>query len=289
MAAAREGWEFAGGAGDMAVTAAAGTLVGLAFHYSRRHVFRPLALRLGLAERGEAVVHKFTMEAWALLWHLSMLAWGLAAVGGEPWFHASVSPWTSPAGTLPFWDRGARMSARLRYLYLVQLGYYLFDLSYLYLYDREKKDFVMLVSHHIAAMLLIFVSYFPPPCDFVFIGSAIMLFHEVSDIFLYAAKLSKFAGLRVATPVFAVLAAASWGWFRIVNFPRIIYSAAYESTEVSARQQACVVMLCALYVLHVEWFRILCEVLWRAASGGGLDDPTRPDYGRGGPKKPKRQ
>ena len=277
MAGLPYGSDEFGGAADAYVTALAGVAIFGVQRYSQRLLFMPLARRMGLHLKGEEVAKKFAYECWCLVWHTAMLVWELAAVAGEPWFHASLSPWTAPGGTLTFWDPNARMSATLRYLYLTQLGYTLYDLVYLYFFDKDKKGFIMFVSHHIAAMLLILTSYFPPPCRFVFIGSAILLFHEVSDVFLYAAKLARFAEFKVATPVLFILATLSWGWLRVVNFPRIIWSAAFESHESSTRQQACVAMLSVLFVLHVDWFRQLLEVLWRAISGRGLDDPHRPD------------
>lgn len=265
---------------DAALVVVAGVSIFAAQQALQRFVFLPLAARLGISAKGEEVARKFADEAWCLLWHSALLVWELCAVPTGQ-LHAALSPWTAPGGgTAVFWDPSARMSATLRYLYLVQLGYYLYDLTYLYFFDRDKKNFAMYLSHHIAALLLILTSYFPPPCRFVFIGSAILLLHEVSDVFLYAAKVAKFLELRTTTHVMFALATLSWGFLRVLNFPRIIWSAHAESVERSPRQQLCVFMLSVLFVLHCHWFRLLLEVLHRAVTGSGLDDPTRPDVAR---------
>lgn len=277
-------WAGPGAAGDLAVAAALGCAISCVSYALRRHAFSRLGDRLGLV--APAVRDKFEAELWALTWHVAMVAWELVAVAGEPWFHASLSPWTAPGGTRAFWPpRGTPVAGAVRLLYLVQIGYLAADSLAMYLKpNRNRKEVAMFVAHHLAALLLVLVSYFPPPCRFVFMGSGILLLHEVSDVFLYAAKISKFYERRALAAAFLVATTLTWGWLRVASFPRIIFSAATESDESSPRQVACVVMLSLLWVLHVEWFRMLLVVLWRGVAGGGLNDPTRPDYREEGGK-----
>ena len=58
----------------------------------------------------------------------------------------------------------------------------------------RRKDFAESLAHHVVTLALLYYSFY---ANFVRPGLIIMLLHDVSDIFLEAAKLARYAGRQV--------------------------------------------------------------------------------------------
>ena len=72
-------------------------------------------------------------------------------------------------------------------------------------------------------------AHFPPPlfhppplCSFVRVGVAVFLCHDVNDVFLELAKLSRYARRPVAPTALFAAFAASWAVSRLLYFPLVV-------------------------------------------------------------------
>jgi hypothetical protein len=72
--------------------------------------------------------------------------------------------------------------------YCVQTGFYIQAIHYLIFHEVRRKDWLESLIHHIVTVFLMSYSYY---VNFTRIGIMVMLLHDVSDIFLEVAKLTK--------------------------------------------------------------------------------------------------
>jgi acyl-CoA-dependent ceramide synthase len=89
----------------------------------------------------------------------------------------------------PHW----RMTPLVKRYYLMQLAYWCHQLIVLVL-ERPQKDFVELVVHHLVTIWLVGWSY---AINLTYIGNAVFLAMDVSDVFFAVRLLASFANKRV--------------------------------------------------------------------------------------------
>ena len=100
---------------------------------------------------------------------------------------------------------------------MIQLCFYTAGSIQLTLSYRNKhKDFYVMQTHHLITILLISVSY--NFCQFR-IGSMVLIIHDVSDIFLEAAKVNLYMGLNSTKNILFGLFAAVFFVSRLVVYP----------------------------------------------------------------------
>lgn len=85
------------------------------------------------------------------------------------------------------------LSTLFRSYYIAELGYYLGSLAFLLLADTKHSDFLEFCIHHVATILLVYISY---SFRYVRIGLLILVLHDASDILLYSTKCIYYIGYR---------------------------------------------------------------------------------------------
>uniref|UniRef100_A0A803M642 TLC domain-containing protein n=1 Tax=Chenopodium quinoa TaxID=63459 RepID=A0A803M642_CHEQI len=104
----------------------------------------------------------------------------------------------------------------LKLFYMCQCGFYIYSIAALLTWETRRKDFAVMMSHHIITVLLISCSYMT---SFFRIGSIVLALHDASDVFMEAAKISKYSDKELAASVFFGLFALSWLMLRLIFFP----------------------------------------------------------------------
>jgi len=112
------------------------------------------------------------------------LAYGLTAIQSESdWF------WNPYEYHLPY-PNGNQVPLKLRNLYALEMGYYLFNTVAVF-FEPKMKDRIQMFVHHVFTSFLIVTSYVMGTTKF---GVPIMLLHDIADPFMELAKLSLYSG-----------------------------------------------------------------------------------------------
>lgn len=135
-------------------------------------------------------------------------------------------------------------------IYYIQFtAYYITDLLFIW----TVREPVMFTIHHLVSIGMIFACVvLKSPV----VGPSIMVLHDVVDIPLYVGKIFLYLGFDLLKDVSLVIFAIGCTWFRIVNYPIIIYHClvrAFGQPEHPVLYRSTCVLLCILYCLHLIW------------------------------------
>jgi len=126
-------------------------------------------------------------------------------------------------------DRDREVLKRLTFLqsisndiwwyYMISMSFY-WSLTGTQFFDVKRKDFWQMFIHHMVTLLLMSLSWV---CNLHRVGSLVLVVHDCADIFLEAAKLTKYANYqKLCDAIFAIFTVV-WIVTRLGFYPRIIY------------------------------------------------------------------
>lgn len=169
-----------------------------------------------------------------------------------------------------------------RLYYLFELAFYVQALVALFL-ETRTDDFVVLVAHHVATIILVLGSYM---CRYQRIGLLILILHDISDVFLYGAKMVKYIELTTITNMCFGAFAVSFFLCRLYLFPVFaIRSAAFDSLSIGRHiplHAVTNVCLVALLIMHCYWWVLIMRIILKMWRGQGVQDIREDDaYERG--------
>ncbi|KAL9174176.1 hypothetical protein ABFS82_02G034600 [Erythranthe guttata] len=178
-----------------------------------RFIFRRLAIWLlsrGTTQlkQNTAKIVKCSESMWKLTYYSTMEFCVLATIYHEPWFRDVNQCFTG-------WPN-QELKLALKLIYMCQCGFYIYSIFALVAWETRRKDFSVMMSHHVVTVTLISYSYV---LRFFQIGAVILALHDASDVFLEAAKIFKYSGKEVGASVCFGLFALSWLLLRLVFFP----------------------------------------------------------------------
>ncbi|MCO5607419.1 hypothetical protein L7F22_061615 [Adiantum nelumboides] len=194
----------------------------------------------------------------------------------EPWFYnykLYFTEWPHQPLKLP-----------LKLYYTSQCGFYVYGLVALVAWEIRRKDFGVMVAHHIFTLLLIGYSY---SLRFLRIGAVTLALHDMSDLILEFAKLCKYSGKELPASICFGVFAISWVSLRLVYFPLwVIRSSSYEIAKVldhSSSYHTWIfysfnTMLITLFIFHIYWWMLICKMALRQLNNKGkIGDDIRSD------------
>nr|DAD21557.1 TPA_asm: hypothetical protein HUJ06_023020 [Nelumbo nucifera] len=159
-------------------------------------------------EAKRAKIVKCSESMWKLTYYATVQACVLMIIYHEPWFRDTKEYFRGwPNQELKF---------PLKLLYMCQCGFYLYSIAALLTWETRRKDFSIMMSHHIITVILIGYSYLT---RFFRIGSIILALHDASDVFLEAAKVFKYSEKELAASLCFGFFAISWLILRLIFFP----------------------------------------------------------------------
>jgi len=253
-----------------------------------RLALRPLAAAaVGPAEADARMRVKFIECAWRTVVYAINSAWAFKCLvlAEVPWLHDSLHFWKG-------WPEEHVVTPDLLSLYSLYLGIYVHLLFFLFI-DVKTSDFPALLAHHMITISIILFSWH---FRFIRIGSFVMSLHDVSDIFLEAAKCFNYAKARyprigLSADVSFVFFAVTFFVLRLGIFPtRVLYSAAFDACPhlncagitPDAPLSQCVwfmmwlvpvPLLSGLQLLQIFWGWKIVGVIVTILRGKELDDP----------------
>nr|GMC83343.1 LAG1 longevity assurance homolog 2-like [Ipomoea batatas] len=158
------------------------------------------------AKKGK--IGKFTESMWKLAYYATVEYCALKATYHQPWFYDTKQYFRG-------WPN-QELQPSIILIYMCQCGFYVYSIVALLVWETRRKDFAVMMSHHIVTVILISYSYIT---RFFRIGSVILALHDASDILLEAAKLSKYSKKEFGASLCFGLFAISWLVLRLVFFP----------------------------------------------------------------------
>lgn len=169
-------------------------------------------------------------------------------------------------------------------IYTAQLGFYLQAVPFLMFVEVRRKDWAESFAHHVVTLGLQYYSFW---ANFTRAGIIIMLLHDVSDIFLEAAKLSRYAGRQSAATAWFAAFAGSWVVLRVFIYPRVVVLNCLISSvievalpyDIEPQPHYAVfgTLFSVLYFLHLYWTWLILQVIWRQVKGKELGDVREDD------------
>nr|GEX33307.1 LAG1 longevity assurance homolog 2 [Tanacetum cinerariifolium] len=141
-------------------------------------------LKINKATR--AKISKITESMWKFTYYVTLEFCVLSVTYREPWF-TDITAYFSD-----FKNQELKFSLEL--VYMCQCGFYIYSIAALLLWETRRKDFSVMMSHHIVTVFLIGYSYIT---RFFRLGSVILAIHDASDVFLEGAKLLKYSVFHI--------------------------------------------------------------------------------------------
>ncbi|KAL3350596.1 hypothetical protein AABB24_023163 [Solanum stoloniferum] len=240
-----------------------------------RFIFRRLAillLHLGTthlrndeATRGKIV--KCSESMWKFAYYATIEFCVLKVAYHESWF-------LDVKGYFSGWPN-QELTAGIKLIYMCQCGFYLYSIAALVVWETRRKDFAVMMSHHIVTVFLISSSYI---LSFFRIGIVILALHDASDVFLEAAKVFKYSEKELGASVLFGCFAVSWLALRLVFFPFwVIRSSSYYLCEVLKLSEAYDTMiyyffntmLLTLLVFHIYWWILIYSMIMKQLRNRG--------------------
>ncbi|CAI9101936.1 OLC1v1000104C1 [Oldenlandia corymbosa var. corymbosa] len=158
---------------------------------------------------------------------------------------------------------------------MCQCGLYIYNMIALISWETRRKDFPLMISHHIVAFMLISCSYMT---RFFRTGSVVLALHDASDVFLEAAKVLKYFEKEFGASVCFGLFACSWFVLRLVYFPFWViwsfsfYSAGFLNLSDPYHMSLYYIfnsLLLTLLVFHIYWWYLISSMIMRQLKNRG--------------------
>lgn len=168
--------------------------------------------------------------------------------------------------------------------YLIEIGFYLQAIPFLLFEEVRRKDWLESLLHHFVTLGLMYYSWY---ANVTRPGVIVMLLHDISDIFLEAAKLARYAEQESwATIMFATFA-LSWVILRVILYPMIVvsrmlidpvlYLAIPYDINPQPHYSVFGTLFMVLYFLHLYWTWLIWKVIERQFTKGSMDDVREDD------------
>jgi hypothetical protein len=197
----------------------------------------------------------------------------------EVWFYDTRYLWL---GCTHFPPCNLYVNHKVLLFYCVQTGFYLQAIHFLAFLEVRRKDWLESMIHHIVTVGLLVYSYY---VNFTRVGILIMLLHDISDIFLEAAKLCRYSRSMLAANTFFGVFFVSWIIARMVYFPLVVIrSCLTEPITLIGRPFQIEPMphyaifnglLIVLLILHTYWSWLIFQVLLTAIKTSGRSGDVR--------------
>ncbi|KAK8950351.1 ASC1-like protein 1 [Platanthera guangdongensis] len=125
--------------------------------FATRHVLGNKCEKVDFeTEEGRKKIKKFKESAWKCLYFLSGELLSLYVTYNEPWFKDTRYFWKGP-GDQVWPDQKIKLKLKASYMYAA--GFYTYSIFALLFWETKRSDFGVSMSHHVATVVLILLSY----------------------------------------------------------------------------------------------------------------------------------
>ncbi|PHT94883.1 ASC1-like protein 3 [Capsicum annuum] len=146
--------------------------------------------------------------------------------------------------------------AGVKLIYMCQCGFYIYSIAFFLIWETQRKDFVVMMSHHIVTVILISFSYISST-NFIWI--VILALHDASDVFMEAAKLFKYSWKELGDSILFSCFAGSWLVLRLFFFPFWVLKL-LEPYDTILYYFFNTILL-TLLLFHIYWLVLICSII----------------------------
>lgn len=212
--------------------------------------------KLSFFEEMTTLKHKFETALWKCITYtlLATMGWWVLTRAVQPTWIWDVASY-----------HRSDQTAALKWMYVVELGYYLYGMWAIW-EEPKSKDRPQMLLHHVATVALISTSYVGDKMRF---GTSIMWLHDVADPWLELSKLALYTDVQwlptLAFPIFAGVFIFTRNYLLPV---KIIWRGVVPLKHTYSLWWPTFLALSTLSVLHVIWAAMILKVLWQTQVQG---------------------
>lgn len=223
------------------------------------------------AQSQPSVMYKFKECSWHLLFYSTTFSFGLWALWDKSWLWVTVNCWIN-------WPT-QHIDSDIYLFYLVELGFYWSLLFAIFFQkDYQKKDKKEMVLHHLITILLIYFSW---SCNFVRVGTLVLVVHDVADPWMAIAKLAKYSKHQTICEIFFAIFSFVWIASRCFVYPLwVLNASAVEIHDYVTTFPAYWFfngMLFVLQILHFMWTFLILRIFVQIFQTGTVQKDERSD------------
>ncbi|XP_004490319.1 ASC1-like protein [Cicer arietinum] len=211
-------------------------------------------------------IRKFKESAWKCVYFLSAEIFALSVTYNEPWFTDTRNFWVGPGNQI--WP-DQKIKLKLKGLYMYAAGFYSYSILALIFWETRRSDFGISMTHHVASLSLIVLSYI---YRFVRVGSVVLALHDATDVYLEIGKMSKYSGAETIASFAFILFVLSFTILRVIYYPFwVLRSTSYEVVvtlklenhwmDGSIYYYVFNTLLFCLLVLNIYWWVLMLRML----------------------------
>lgn len=215
-----------------------------------------------------STLQKFNEATWRFVFYFAVWIYGVVVLKDKIWTWDTNHAWINYPKQY--------LTNDVYIYYIVEISFYL-SLVVSQFSDVKRKDFWQMFVHHLVTLMLLVFSL---SCNFVRIGSLVLVCHDTVDWLLEFAKMANYCKKKwVSDPIFGVFTLV-WIVTRLYLYPtRILNSVLYQNSVTKfPSYHALTILLCSLQVMHIIWFWMILRVIHRAIFQGVIED-DRSSYG----------
>ncbi|XP_032801817.1 ceramide synthase 6-like [Petromyzon marinus] len=216
-----------------------------------------------------SLVTKFSESLWRFCFYFGIFCFGLQYLWKTPWLWDTKHCWYN----YPYQP----LTAGLFWYYIVELAFY-WSLMFSQFVDIKRKDFVIMLVHHLATVSLVSFSYVT---NMVRVGTLVLCLHDAADFLLETAKMANYAKFQKLCDTMFALFGLVFISTRLVLYPLwILNSTMFESWEIVGPYPSWWVfnpLLLLLQVLHAIWSYLIFCIAFKAFAKGKVSKDERSD------------
>ena len=209
---------------------------------------------------------KFAESGWRWTAYTFLFFYGACVLSNKKWLWKVVDCWVN----YPHHN----LTNDIWWYYMMELSLNLSLSISILILDTKRKDFFMMLFHHMMTVLLISLSW---TLNFFKVGTLVMLCHDCADIWLESAKMFRYAGYRKVSEILFGLFAIAWIVLRLGYYPTVVlHSITVEAPQLVqyfGAYHVFMIMLSLLLVLNIQWSYFILKVAYVALyTPKGIED-----------------
>ncbi|KAM7347698.1 ceramide synthase schlank [Cochliomyia hominivorax] len=222
--------------------------------------------RLRRAQDKPSTLTKFCENTWRCIYYTYSFIFGVIVLWDKPWFWDVKSCW--------YGYPHQSVSSDIWWYYMISMAFY-WSLTVTQFVDVKRKDFWQMFIHHMVTLILMSLSWI---CNLHRVGSLVLVIHDCADIFLEAAKLTKYAKYQKLCDIIFAIFTVIWIITRLGFYPRIIYSSSVEAPRILPMFPAYYIfnsLLIMLLILHIVWTYMILKIVVDSLQKGLMSGDIR--------------
>lgn len=228
---------------------------------TKREIERWLRKRSALSKLSK--LDKFQGSMFDIIYRTLITTYGLVILWDTPWF-SNID--------LCFKDYPYHsLSNAMWWYYMVSCGFYWHQSMWQFKYSHGK-DAKMAYVHHIFTIFLLGSSW---ACNYVRLGTLVLVVHECADIPLHVTKVLLYLKHKQLIDVIYVVFVVLWFSTRMVIFPswilKGIFIDLYKYQDIP-RISIMNSILLAIYLMNIIWSWFILKSLWRRLTVGLVEN-----------------